>query len=215
MCKRIMILFLTGMLIATVGCGNKADNSEEITEESAVDESTADSDSIEAEAEMEEELNNVEDETESEQTVFEKAELTCALPDGFEPHPDEEGLYVYKSYPKDLSTISYVISESDNEASDITKEKFKEMLEADYMEVYGDEVIINITEYKNIKVDGRSGLRIMFDCEFKGQEYEQLMYMLFNGNETHILNFTQEKDGKWMDEFLACGDSLAFESLES
>lgn len=211
MCKRIMMLLLTGMLIATVGCGNKADNSEEITGESAVEESTADSDSIETESENEEELNNVEDEAESEQTVFEEAELACSLPDGFEPHPDEEGLYVYKTYPKDISTISYVISESDEDISDISKEAFKEMLEADYMEAYGDEVIINITEFKDIKVDGRKGLRIMLDCEFKGQEYEQLMYILFNGNEAHILNFTQEKGGKWMDEFLACGDSLTFE----
>lgn len=211
MCKRIIMLLLTGMLIATVGCGNKADNSEEITEESAVDSSTADSDSIEMESENKEELNNIEDETESEQTVFKEAELACSLPDGFEPHSDEEGLYVYKTYPKDISTISYVISESDEDISDITEEKFTEMLEADYIEAYGDEAIINITEFKDIKVDGRKGLRIILDCEFKGQEYEQLMYMLFNGNETHILNFTQEKDGKWMDEFLACGDSLSFE----
>ena len=153
----------------------------------------------------------MDNEEEQETVVFENAVLSCSIPEGFEPHPDEEGLYIHKSYPKDISTISYVISESDEDTSDITEENFKEMLEADYMSAYGDEVEINITEFKKIKVDGRNGLRIMLNCEFKGQEYEQLMYMIFNGEETHILDFTQEKGGKWMDKFIECGDSLAFE----
>ncbi len=210
MCKRIVVLLMAGALLVAAGCGNKTKSSDEIIEESAVEDSTADSDNIEAEAEAEE-GNELDNEEEQETVVFENGVLSCSIPEGFEPHPDEEGLYIHKNYPKDVSTISYVISESDEDTSDLTKDNFKEMLEAEYMSEYGDEVEVNITEFEEIKVDGRNGLRIMLDCELKGQEYEQLMYLLFNGEETHILDFTQEKGGKWMDKFIECGDSLTFE----
>lgn len=192
----LMAVIFSGVL---VGCSN----SNEATSEQEVNES------IEETANEPDDLNE-ENRQDKESVVFADADLTCTLPAGFEEQPDEPGLYVYKTYPVDSSTISYVISESDYDISDVSKENFEQELEEDFYDIYGDQVGVNITQYEKITIDGRNGLRIMMTYEFKGAEYEQLMYMLYNGNESHILNFTQEQGGKWMDEFEKCGETIAF-----
>lgn len=213
MYKRWM-LTLSALLLAAqmTGCGSKDNNgTTEIVEESAVDYTTADSDDFQQGDETAEQEDNGEEE---EPVVFEDAELTCELPRGFRAYQDEEGLYVHKNYPTDLSTISYVISESDEDITQMKQEEFTDLLEADYYDAYGDNVEIQIEEYDHIEVDGRNGLRIKFEYEFKGVEYEQLMCAIYNGDETHILNYTQEKDGKWMEEFEKSADSISLRSEE-
>lgn len=197
--KGIMLL-ITGMLLGVLaGCSNSsaAASKQEINKSAE-------------ETLNESEDEDVSDEEETASVVFEDADLTCTLPEGFEALPDEPGLYVYKTYPTDSSTISYVISESDYDISDVSKEEFKKNLEEDFYNTYGDQVDVNITQYDKITIDGRNGLRIKMDYAFKGVEYEQLMYMLYNGNESHILNFTQEQGGKWMEEFEKCGETIGF-----
>lgn len=209
--KKLSIMLIGVMLVLTMtGCGEKKDNSDVTIEESAVGDTAADSDNMIVETE---EIPKADSEINTDQEEYindESEELTCVLPDGFKEYPDEEGLYVYKNFPKDASTISYVISESDTTA-EITKESLKADLEADYLEAYGDQVDIEITEFQNIKIDGRKSLSIKMEYEFKGVAYEQLMYVIYNGADLHVLNFTQEKDGKWSEEFKACADSIAFE----
>lgn len=197
--KGIMLL-ITGMLLGVLaGCSNSsaAASKQEINKSAE-------------ETLNESEDEDVSDEEETASVVFEDADLTCTLPEGFEALPDEPGLYVYKTYPTDSSTISYVISESDYDISDVSKEEFKKNLEEDFYNTYGDQVDVNITQYDKITIDGRNGLRIKMAYAFKGVEYEQLMYMLYNGNESHILNFTQEQGGKWMEEFEKCGETIGF-----
>lgn len=209
--KKLSIMLIGVMLVLTMtGCGEKKDNSDVTIEESAVGDTAADSDNMIVETE---EIPKADAEINTDQEEYindESEELTCVLPDGFKEYPDEEGLYVYKNFPKDPSTISYVISESDK-TTEITKESLKADLEADYLEAYGDQVDIEITEFQNIKIDGRKSLSIKMEYEFKGVAYEQLMYVIYNGTDLHVLNFTQEKDGKWSEEFKACADSIAFE----
>lgn len=209
--KKCMMMLIAGMLLIVAGCSNQSNmnTSEETTEESAVDNTTADSDDNEVDSEAVLAVDPGETDTET-SVSFNSAGLTCILPKGFKQYEDEVGLYVYKNYPTDISTISYVISESDIDISQMTQEEYKTKLEAGYMEDYGDVVVINITEYYKITVDGRNGLKIMLNYEFKGIEYEQLIYMLYNGVESHILNYTQEKGGKWMEKFLESGASIAF-----
>lgn len=193
-----MVLLLAGLLLGMLaGCSRKTaeqenENTEEVLEE--VEEADVSEDEEGQEAGI----------------VYEEAELTCTLPAGFSELSDEPGLYVYKTYPTESATISYVISESDYDISTISKEEFEEKLEADYYDAYGDQVDINITQYERINVDGREGLRIMMNYEFKGVVYEQLMFMFYNGEESHILNFTQEQGGKWMEEFEKSGETIAF-----
>lgn len=58
------------------------------------------------------------------------------------------------------------------------------------------------------------GSRSGFSIELKGTVYEQLSYNLFNGDETHILTFTQEEGAGWMDDFEKCGESIHFVATE-
>lgn len=214
--KKTLLLCLT-LALVMAGCGSKdnTENSDVTTEGSAVAVPTADlSDIVVEEEEKTEEESKTEpvQETEPEQEEYiydESEELTCVLPKGFEVYPDEEGLYVHKSFPKDASTISYVITDSDSE--EVTREMLETDLEADYLDAYGDEVDVKVNEFEVVKIDGRKSLRIKLEYEFKGVEYEQLMYYIYNGADAHVLNFTQEKGGKWTEEFETCGESIAFE----
>lgn len=214
MYRKWMLILVTGMLAAQiVGCSGTGNNeTTEVENESAVDNSTADSDNIQDGTE--ENIPDGLDGDDEPPMVFGDADLTMVLPRGFRAYQNEEGLYVHRNYPSDLSTISYVISESDEDITQMKQEEFTDLLEADYYDVYGDNVEIHVTEYEGIQIDGRHGLRIKFEFEFKGIEYEQLMYAIYNGNETHILNYTQEKDGDWMEEFEKSAASISLRSQE-
>lgn len=206
MCKKWMLLFLTGLLLMqTAGCSGKNDNQESIVQEEEAISGAAGpvTDRTQAD-EMEEQI------IQEDAVTFREAELSCELPKGFQAYPEEDGLYVYKNYPKDISTISYVISESEENITQMSREEFKSMLEADYQDAYGDEVVIEIIQFETITISERPGIKVMMEFEFKGVEYEQLMYMLYNGNESHLLCYTQEKGGKWMEEFAASGDTITF-----
>lgn len=209
--KRIMLCVLLMMFLMTACSDKKDTESSDVTmQKPAVETSAAGSDDVIVEEEKKEEIVTEKKETVQEEYVNDESEeLTCVLPDGFEEYPDEEGLYVHKSFPKDTSTISYVISDSDS--TEVTKEKLKADLEADYLNAYGDEVDITVSEFRNAKVDGRKSVHIKLEYEFKGIEYEQFMCLIYNGADAHVLNFTQEKDGKWAEAFEECIASIAFE----
>ncbi len=208
--KRWMLLVLASlMLFQITGCGKKNEETTEIVEESAVDNTTADSDDIQEVADLPEVPSKVVEEESAKEPVYMPGNLMVDLPKGFVAYEDEEGMYVHKSYPKDLSSISYVISESTEDVTEIKQEDYQAMLEADFLANYGDDVTVNISMYKDIRVDGRDGLKIMLNYEFKGVVYEQLIYMIYNGDESHILSFTQEEGSGWMDEFEACGDAIS------
>ena len=212
MYKKLILLLVTGILaIQIAGCGNKK-NQESTEVESAVENSTADSDSSQIDLEDLPDLPGTE--TEAEEVFYEPADLSCSLPKGFKALDGEEGIYVYKTYPKDISTISYVISENDEDITQMSVDEYKKLLEDDFLDTYGDEVTVNITSYKKINVDGRNGLKIKLSYEFKGVEYEQLNYIFFNGDESHIMCYTQEADAGWMEKFEASGDSLRFVARE-
>lgn len=206
MYKKLILMLAFGMLVVSLaGCGKKDQESAEVNEESAVDNSAADS------------ANTLPDlgpvpglSPNEEEFIYEPAELACSLPKGFVPDSEEEGLYVHKSYPKDLSTISYDISDSSEDPTQMTLEEYKRMVEDDYIRTYGDVVTLSISEYKNLTVDHRNGLRIKMSYEFKGEEYEQLTYIFFNGDEIHNLTFSQVGDHDWMDDFEASAETIHF-----
>lgn len=202
--RKIIVLLMITILMTMIGCGNK----ENIEQKEEKKETISDS-----EAEMTEEtlpeLAETE-EGEEESIFFSDADLLWVLPKGFKELKGEEGVYVYKTYPKDTSTVTYVISESNTDFSDISKEEFQKMLEEDFYNAYGDEVAINISKYEKSKVNDRTALRIDFEYLFKGTDYLQTEIMIFNGDETHIINYTQEKDGKWTEEFEKSIASFAF-----
>lgn len=215
MYKRIMVFFVTGLLLTQVtGCGDKnapetAEMNVTVEEIVEVDKEKVSSASVPSDSE--DPAETAPDAEFDEPAVFEEADLTCILPDGFNEH-DVEGLYVHKNYPTDTATIDYMIVESDEDIMEMAKEEYKEMLEVEFLDRYGDDIEVVINSFEKIRVDGRNGLKVKMEYEFRGTVYEQLIYLIKNGDENHNLSFTQEKDGGWMDEFEKSGDTISFEA---
>lgn len=208
MLKKLMLLLTTGILAAQLlGCGSGDTGS--VDDGSAVEESAADSVSDSDVVPV-----GPSQQYDEEETIYEKAEIACDLPGGFVAYEEDEGLYVRKNYPTDLSTISYVISEGEEDVTQMTQDEYAQMIEDDLLENYGDDIDVNIAQYARIKIDGRPGVKIRLSYELKGTVYEQLTYMLYNGDETHILTFTQEEGAGWMDDFEESGATIHFVATE-
>lgn len=207
--KRWLILLM--MILITVqitGCAgreteNPSDPGTSAGQEIAEDESTG---TIE--------FSSWSDEETEEQPEFKPADLACKIPDGFEEQSDEAGLYLHKSFPEDISSISYIITQTDDAVMKMTKEDYREAYARELYDVYGDEVDIIIHSFEHVKVDQRNAIRIALEYELKGVTYEQLNFMIFNGDEDHIMSYTQEAGGKWMEEFEKCSQTLHFVDRE-
>lgn len=199
--KRLIVLLISIMLLTMTACGNKSLESanEAIAEQTDVEDVPK--------ADLTE--NNGES-NEQEMITFSDGELRWKLPEQFEELEDEEGIYVHKSYPQDISTVSYIILDNDSSFTDITKEEFQSMLEDDIYDTYGDEVDVTVNKYEKGKMNSRNTLRIDFEFQFKGTDYEQIEIIIFNGDETHIINYMQEKGGKWSEEFEKSISSMSF-----
>lgn len=207
MYKKLILILAFGMLVASLaGCGKNNQGSAEVNEESAVDSSTADTlvDSVKfPELSPEEEV--------AEEVVFyEPAMLACSLPKDFKPDSGEEGLWLHKSYPTELSSISYDISDGSENYFQMTMEEYKSLREDDFIREHGDAVTLNISVYEKIVIDRRKGFKILMSYEFKGIEFEQLTYLLFNGDEIHNLTFTQEKGNDRMNDFETSAETIHF-----
>lgn len=199
--KRRIVLLISIMLLTMTACGNKSleSSNEAIAEQTDVeDEPKADLTEDNGESNGQEII------------IFSDGELRWKLPEQFEELEDEEGIYVHRSYPKDISTVSYIILDNDSSFTDITKEEFQSMLEDDIYDTYGDEVDVIVNKYEKGKLNDRNTLRIDFEFQFKGTDYEQIEFIIFNGDETHIINYMQEKGGKWSEEFEKSISSMSF-----
>lgn len=215
MYKKLILMLAFGMLVVSLaGCG-KNKGSAEVNEESAVDNSAADSadtlvDSVKfPELNMEEEVAE-----EVVETVYEPAMLACSLPKDFKPDSGEEGKWVHKSYPTELSSITYDISGGSDNYSQMTMEEYKSLMEDDFARAYGDTVTLNISVYDKIVIDRRNGFKILMSYELKEIEFEQLTYLLFNGDEVHNLTFTHEKDNDRMNDFETSAETIHFVKTE-
>lgn len=213
--KKLIVALLMILVCTVAGCGNKnKDESEEdegnsVVEVTEVQVAQVPGADFSENADKADEVDEVENVSEA-SAFFSSADLLWILPKSFRALDGEEGVYVPRDYPKDSSTVIYVIAESDENISDVSQDEFREMTEADYLQAYGDQVSINITNFEKINVNRRSGLRIDMEYVLKGTEYRQIEIMLYNGDESHIILYTQEKDGKWAEEFENSISSLNF-----
>lgn len=211
MYKRLMLILAISMLISSLaGCGRNDQGSTEVNEESAVDNSAADSANASVDSAPVPQVNF----EETGEYDYKPAELACSLPKGFVESSDDEGMYLHKSFPKDLSAISYDISDSTDDPTEMTLEEYKRLIEDDFIRTYGDAVTVNISVYEKIVLDHRNGLKIKLSYNFKATDYEQLTFLFFNGDEVHNLTFTQVGDHDWMEEFEACAENLHFVETE-
>lgn len=209
MYKKLILMLTLGMLaVLPAGCGKNNQESAEVNEESAVDNSAADSANASADSVEAPELDS------EEEFIYEPAMLACSLPEDFKQDSSEEGLWVHKSYPTDLASISYDMSGGGESLMQMTMEEYKSLMEEDLLNSYGDEISVNVSSYEKIAIDRRSGFKIKISYELKGVEYEQLTYLLVNGDEIHNLTFSQEKDTGWMDDFEASAETLHFVKTE-
>ena len=140
---------------------------------------------------------------------FGPATLKCELPKGFN-ETEYPGEYLYKTYPKDVSSINHVIIESDENTTNQTKEEFIEALKADFLDAYGFDLDFEVTQFDKIMVEGRPGLWVMYNYNFRGDEYCALNVILFNGHETSYLTYLQGPGADWMDKFVESAKTLTY-----
>lgn len=199
--KKKLICFLLPIMLILSACGGSDKPEEAVVEEVSVATPTPKVKSVVVEKKVEE--------FEEEKFEFEPANLGCILPKGFK-ETEYPGEYLYKTYPKDVSSINQVISESTENPTNMTKEEYVEKMEKEYFDAYGEEVKVNITQYDKIMVDGRPGLWIMYDFEFKGEEYNTLAIILYNGVETNYITYLEGPGADWMDKFVESAKSIAY-----
>ena len=207
--KRWLILWMMILIIVqTAGCAGRE------TENPSDPGTSAGQEIAEAESTGTIEFSSWSEEETEEQPEFKPADLACKIPDGFEEQSDEAGLYLHKSFPEDISSISYIITQTDDAVMKMTEEAYREAYEKELYDVYGDEVDIVIHSFEHVTVDQRNAIRITLEYELKGVTYEQLNFMILNGDEEHIMSYTQEAGGKWMEEFEKCSETLHFVDRE-
>lgn len=207
---KISVILLSALLLLAAGC---KDDEAAVSEEAQVE--TIVTPVKTAAPEETAEPKSDEDHEEKAVVVTGPAELICALPKDFEESGDEAGLFIHKSFPDDISTISHVIAEGGENIAELPQEEFLARLEKDYLDSYGDDITIEFSQYEKINVDGRPGISVKMNFEFKAISFEQLITMLYNGDESHIITYTQEAGNKWMEAFEKSVASIEFRELES
>ena len=209
MYKRIACLALLASLLLSA-CGNSnVDTSQTDNTESAVDKTAADSDTVIREVKSD---KIVEEFNESEYS-FGSSEIVCDLPKGFVAS-DYEGEYIPKN-KKDLSSINQIIYDSNENLTLLSKDEYKKKIDTEFSDTYGLAVDIDITQYDKIMIDGRPGLYIVYNYEFRDQLYCALVVELYNGTESNIITFLQAPGQDWMDAFAESARSIRYkDSLE-
>lgn len=152
---------------------------------------------------------NAVEEFEEDKLVFEPAELRCTIPLGFS-ETENPGEYLYRTYPKDVSNINRIINESDTDLSAMSVKEFADMVNKEYNDAYEENVSINVTQYDRIVVDGRPGRWAMYDFDFRGDHYEVLMVILYNGDKSDIVTYMQGPGAHWMKRFVESANSLHY-----
>ena len=84
----------------------------------------------------------------------------------------------------------------------------------DYYDGYGEKVEVNVTQYDKIMVDGRPGLWIMYNFDFRGEHFETLLVILYNGTESHSVTFLQGPGTDHMEEFIETANTIGFSKIE-
>lgn len=152
------------------------------------------------------------DSYEEEKYEFGPADVACTLPKGFVAS-DYDGEYIPQN-KNDLSSMNQFVYDTDTDLTKKSKEDYKKEIEEEFSSAYGENVVINITQYDKIMIDGRPGLWVMYNFELKGGYYETLAVILYNGTENNIITFLQAPDEKYMEQFIECAKTIHFEAHE-
>lgn len=204
--KKILILAFSMLLVFTA-CGS---NKPTASDNDAVPVSTKAPNAISQIA-----TTNIVEEFEEKTYSFEPSTLVCNIPTAFSPSKEYEGEYVTKKFPKDISSINHVIMESDENPTNKTQEEFVSDLKKEFLDAYGENVEFDVTQYDKIEIDGRPGLWIMYNYDFRGDHYYILEVILYNGTESNYLTYLQGPKGDWMEEFAKSAETLHYVPIEN
>lgn len=203
--RKILSIFCASiMLLSFTAC---SDETSEANESEAIEEyvvTTPDPEAI-----MKVTNDKIVTEFAEEAVDFPDRELRCYLPKGFQ-ESEYEGEYLHKSYPKDVSSINHVITDTKEDPTKQTKEEYIASLKADLKDLYGSDINVDITQYDKIVVDGRPGLWIMYNYDYRGEHYYVLQVKLFTGKQVDEMLYFEAPGSKWMDKFVESAESLTY-----
>jgi hypothetical protein len=135
---------------------------------------------------------------------------TFTLPDSFQESEDMPGMYVTKRYPIDASTIYYVEQEQDVSLQLMTEENFKTQTEADFGELYDEEVEVAVDSFERIQIEGYPAFRILCHYQVGDIEITQLEYVI-NADKSYCIIYSQTGDYDRMEEYEASAETIKLE----
>ena len=95
-------------------------------------------------------------------------------------------------------------------------EEYKNKIDHEFSETYGMDISINVTQYDKIMIDGRPGLYIVYNYEFRDQTYNTIVVELYNGKESNIITFLEAPGHNWMEKYAESAKTIRYkDSLEN
>lgn len=208
--KRTIIIVLALTLTLLSGCSEKQQKETEIAP--ATETSVAGiSESMDEEIGTQEAQNEEEQKAEAqiEQSI---GDLILGLPEDFVAYEGEEGMYVCRTYPREIACISYMISKYDGVKGVSDKENYAEQLIKTFLDSYGEVVMVDVNDFWEYEVDGREVVEIESAYTLLGTAYEQLQLIIYDeeGKQQYTINYLQETGNRWMDAFRRSAESISF-----
>lgn len=166
---------------------------------------------------MDEEIGTQEAQDKEEQKAEAQIEqsigdLILGLPEDFVAYEGEEGMYVCRTYPREIACISYMISKYDGVKGVSDKENYAEQLMKTFLDSYGEVVMVDVNDFWEYEVDGREVVEIESAYTLLGTTYEQLQLIIYDeeGKQQYTINYLQETGNKWMNAFRRSAESISF-----
>lgn len=132
---------------------------------------------------------------------------TFDLPEGFEESEDMSGMYVTGRYPLDASTIYYVAMDQDIAMQLLTEEAFREQMQEELRQAYGDDIEVTVDSFESIKVSGYPAFRIRCHYQVNRIEITQLEYAI-NADKSYMITYSQTGDYDRMEEYEASAATI-------
>jgi len=208
--KRTIVIVLALTLTLLSGCNEKQQKETEM--EPATEKSVAGiSESMDEEIGTQEAQDKEEQKAEAqiEQSI---GDLILGLPEDFVAYEGEEGMYVCRTYPREIACISYMISKYDGVKGVSDKENYAEQLMKTFLDSYGEVVMVDVNDFWEYEVDGREVVEIESAYTLLGTTYEQLQLIIYDeeGKQQYNITYMQETGNKWMNAFRRSAESISF-----
>lgn len=215
--KRVWLITVLTVLMLT-GCTALQQEADTGINQSAADGSAADTNETMVErAEVQKDLPVLETQKTGEEPLTEEAvllgRLYCRLPRGFVQYENNPGIFVCRDYPKDIACISYIIADYDGqEEMEASETDLLESIREDFKNDYGEEVEVEASGYETFQIGECPATKMQLSYSLFGTSYDMIQMIIFDARnkQEHIINFIQEKDGKWTIDFQKSVDSITF-----